>query len=394
MNKEKTIKSSLFNGFSLQAFISSTPSIVTVAIIPFIVKHLGLAYIWIGVIFFLLRVGLISGRFIGPFFLKWLKPHYLCAIFELKNFFLITIIWFYFDRIPSSLFAILWLLKGIIIGAISTLVFSWLRHLSDVSKTKRTLITVMAIIQSSYGVAGVIILTTTPDINLIKNILLIDALSSCVGLVTFLNLRRFRAKDTGRGNAFSIFKFPFLNRERVILLIVDILVAAGLGGANILLVKYGEMYFSTIGGYGTTLVVYAIAFLIVGFLFNIEQSDTDLIIRRLTMLCVPLMWAGLVVLAIASDKSLLGIAGFSLVYLNLPIFFLRIQAKWFTLSTPEEAAKIFAYRSLLVDVVSAVGEVVYGSIKEDILIRITLLTLAIILGIAFRNMIFPHTQQS
>ena len=392
---ELSLKSTIRNGFVFQALISSVPSVLVLSAIPLINGRLKFSVVSLGTIFLLSRIGAIIGGALTPYLIqKENRPHVLCATSEVLNLVCSSVILLSIYRAYSLLFTFMMLLKGLATGVLGNIRFSWLRQFKDIDHSNRILLVITTLVQSAYGLGGVILIFK-PDASIVEDLVILDILSSVIGFIIFLGMSSLKTRIINSQPQLNLFRIPFRNNSRRNLFIIDILVAMGMGGTNILLVKYGDQFFKAWGGYGISLLLYSVFYSIGGSLLHSQQRNITTIAAILKNNSLYILLMGFVLMLLSDLSKYFAILGFSVIFFIYPIVLLHIQMKWFELSSPENASQVFAYRTFFVSVMWAVGELFYSTsnTQSDILCRFLFLILAAFVFLKYKTSSKYHSVQ-
>lgn len=387
----------MIRSFLLQTILSVSPTVLVYAMVPYVSQSIGHGIFLAGLIFLAIKLGQILGAFVAAKAVLRYPPHQIAAISEVASVGTSVGLYATFEWGSAIAVILLFLVKGILSGAVTNTRVVWLKQVPNESEARRIVVLVKTLIQASYGAAGLLILVVPEKHDLVGLALLADGLTSVVGSILF-----YRLKTLGVGNLQSPPSarwdlFPFRARRVQVLLMIDVLLAIALGGTNILLVKYGQLYLKEWGGYPAALIVYSGLFLLGGLVAQYDLRDTARTVRILRYLAPICVVAGFIALLVASPSiwgPLLGMVGLSAIFIGYPIFLLEIEALWFRFCTPLEAGKVFAHRTLWISLISAAGEVCYGAIGADLMLRLAPAAISAVLmyGLAIRMQI--QTRQS
>ena len=87
---------------------------------------------------------------------------------------------------------------------------------------------------------------------------------------------------------------------------------------------------------------------------------------------------------IASDLAGgIQILGLVVALTSYPVFLLFVETKWFSLSSTEEAPRLYAFRTFLVSGTWAIGEFLYGAVQDGLWIRAAATLIASLFLVAF-----------
>lgn len=350
------------NSFYLQAFISSCPAILIVAFFPTFLKNFDNGTSVLGISFFLIRLGFIVGGFFVPFLLNHKKPHVISGMCELLCFILSLIILLAYKQQLTNIFISLIFFRFTLNGIINVTRFSWLKNLEVKHRPREIYLFTVALMQSTYAVAGLFYLFGTFNQNVLEIIIFCDSVTSLIGAILFFNLDAISSNV--KSVPVKLFQNHFKEKRRFTLLLADMLLAFSLSGTNYLLVEYGENYFSKFGGYGTTLLIYA------GFYFLGGQAMTTnyALIKRFNFQIMKYSSFGIVIgflLFLFSKSNIILVIGFALIFISYPIALLSFEKSWFDLLDKENASAVYAYRYLIISLIWAIGEIIFSSLINN-----------------------------
>lgn len=363
------ITNALLNRFTLQVAISTVAFVLVSGNIPHIASQAGSAA-QIGALFLAIRLGTILGAQLGPHALRRAPPAEISALSEAANTALCFGLYYAVKNGAASYLYILLFLKGTAYGLLPNVRVSWLKALPDPEIGRRIMIISQVIIQSSYGLIGVLLLLGIAQ-KFVLGLLLADALTSLVAIPIFLSLRdtrvgQLRPTESDWASA-RIIAAP----ENRPLLLADIALAAGMGGTNIFLVRVGDGFFARFGGYGFALLVYAIAYLLGGLLVQAPNGPLLAARRRVERAAPWLLPTCLAALMTPALPTAMQAVGFFAVFVIYPVALLGMESSWFVTATKERVGRVFATRTLLISVIWALGEVAFPrlALEQELIAR-------------------------
>ena len=366
----------MFNPFVLQTLFSSLPAVLVSGLIPVLAGGMGLDLLQIGFFFMLVRFGLVFGSGVAPIFLKRLPPHVMGVLIEVFNaiisiVILISVTW----GIEES-FVLSGFFKGIFSGGLLVLRFSWLRKMPDNHASSRINIITNALVQSGYGLVGVLILLA-PSLQMAKTILTIDIVTSLFGALIFWSMKKYRVEpDVGQSKIKDWIGVFSKGVPRRFLTLGEWFLCLGMGGCNLMALKYGHELFGKANGYGIALVLYGSCFYLGGVLINRYYKNKELRPNLLVMGALSVL-LGVCIFALPYLASLYSkMALFAFVFLLYPVIYLLFDGEWFRISDQKEASLIASGRMMYAQLLFGLGEVLYGWVLFDYPLRLALLFLA------------------
>ncbi|WP_186645664.1 MFS transporter [Fluviispira vulneris] len=371
------------NPFILQVIISNVPSVLTSGFFPILGSSFGAAIVNIGLFFFLLRIGNVIGSLISPKIANKYEPHKIGTVSEVL--FAITTFLILYAVIFKSveIFIFCSLFKGIIGGVLSILRFSWLKQFPDFQKSSRINLLANVLIQGSYCLVGLFLLISN-TLQMAICVLLLDGLGSIFGAFIFWKMKKYYHKkiNSDGKNYFKIIKSLVHTQSRKLLLSIDILICAGLGGTNIMIFSYGEKLFGKEAGYAIALIIYGLFYFLGGKIVELKSKgkpislNTHVISMALLVIILSLIFLP------NSSSTALKITLFSLIFFSFPLINLQVQSEWFKICHKNEAAGISSAEMIYSQVISAAFEIIYSILRYENIYRAVFLTTALFL-IAF-----------
>lgn len=346
----------------LQLFVSAVPAILLNATIPLLGAHMGLSTEIVGMLFAALRAGAI----VGTLFISQLTDRYtsrmMAVACEISNLILMaSILAVMFLKLPSLILLPLLALRGVTSSSLLVSRFSLIRKIDGGPLGTQTALLVNVVSQSAYGISGILFMTNLITKENAFLIVAIDGLTSIIGAVLF-----FLSSSEADLQKKIRFHVPLATvtlknlRQHPWLTLSEAFIAVALGGTNILLVKYGASNFANFGGYGTSLLIYAI-FYGLGGLWIMKQHQRLLRFRRTFDLPWVVMFAMVAILGALGNQ---GIVGVSLCYAGLFIAYAVakaiMEAIWFQTSTPETAAAISSQKFFMIGIIGAISEFIFS----------------------------------
>ncbi|HAZ08515.1 MAG TPA: hypothetical protein DCZ01_08360 [Elusimicrobia bacterium] len=351
-------KSVLFNRFTVQVAVSTVAVVLVQGNLPYLLQRAGLSAALLGTLYFLSRLGAIIGGMAGPWVLRRSSPHAASAAAEALNLTCCLVLYGAVLHSNAFLVAAAIAVRGLSTGFIPNVRVAWLKALPDQEIGRRVLIITRVIIQSSYGLIGVLLLLGVAQ-PLALALVLLDAATSAFAIPLFMSMRDFGVEVVAKPSA-DVMAFGFLfTRKNLPLLVGDLSLAVAMGGTNIFLVRAGDGLFRSAGGYGLSLVVYATAFLLGGFLVQARGGLLGMILRRSEPLAPWTMLTCLAILSWAGLATAWHAAAFFIMFLAYPIFLLTLETIWFRVTSQANIGPTFANRQMLTSLILAVGEVLY-----------------------------------
>lgn len=381
------MKNAVLNRFTLQVALSTVAVVLVHGNLPFLLQHAALPTVLLGTLFFLSRVGGIAGAQAGPSLLRAMPPEWACAGAEAVNAAATALLyWAAVTSRPLPLCAAI-LIKGVTIGLIPNLRVTWLKALPTPDIGRRVMIVTRVIVQSSYGLVGVLLLLGLAQ-KWVMELVLLDLVTSLLAIPIFLSL-----KDLGvasiepppdEGTAFR-FLFEKSNRH---LLSAEVCLAVAMGGTNIFLVRAGEGLFKAVGGYGLALVAYAAAYLFAGAVVQSPDDRGRRIRARIEPAAPWLLVLCLALMTVPSAGIAVTVTVFAALFVAYPTFLLTLESLWFEVSSKSNISRTFASRLLLLSIVSALGEVAYPtlSLRAELVMRTVAALGAALLFVRFSSL--------
>lgn len=364
--------------FYLQAFISACPAVLIIALCPSFLLYFQGGEGLVGEAFFLVRLGIILGGLFAPYALLTVRPHILSGLSELLCSCVCIFVFYSFHFGLVNLFIFFLFIRFALSGVIGVSRFTWLKSIDERYRPQEIFIFSLALIQSTYAVAGILYLFDIFTKQFLGYIIWADAITSMFGAYLFFSLKEISPKINTQ--KVKLIKNYFNSYSRVLLIAADIFLAVAISGTNYLLVEYGEKYFGRMGGYGLTLIIYAFFYFIGGQLMTSKliflQKHNQLIMRFASIGVV----LGFLMFALKYHSTLILIIAFSLVFISYPIALLAFEKKWFQILEKHESASAYSYRLLILSSIWAFGELMFSSIIEnDNLIRLSFALLSFLL---------------
>jgi hypothetical protein len=369
MIKNKLIlRTSQYSLFTVQALISSLPAVIVLAFVPQIIAALNLSTELLGITFLLYRLGAIAGGLISPVALRLRAPHVISTFCELCGFIASGLLLLgYLGKIAGLLLLALGA-KGILSGLLAGVRFSWLRNLPDVRLAGRSRVMITSCLQATYGIGGVLLMLTASK-SLFTAAILVDGLTCLVGAFLFWQLRSLQISRINDAKKPFDWRLKTMKTQPslYILLISDILMAVAMGGTNMLVVKYSNYYLVRQGGYPTGLILYSIAFLTANVLYQKLKNERDF--EKLSHFSPWILGASFLLFYILNKSNSIGFVLFSVILFAYPIYLTYVESAWFATSDPQEVAKVYAVRYLIISIIWAFGELFYAALDQDFLVR-------------------------
>ncbi|MEQ1919021.1 MAG: hypothetical protein ABL955_07460 [Elusimicrobiota bacterium] len=352
-------KSALFNRFTLQVAVSTVAVVLVQGNLPFLLQRAGLSAALLGTLFFLARLGAILGGMAGPWILRRSSPHSASAAAEALNLVCCLLLYWAVLRSNALVMAAAIAVRGLSTGFIPNVRVTWLKALPDQEISRRVLIVTRVIVQSSYGLIGVLLLLGVAQPWALALVLL-DAATSALAIPLFLSMRDFGVTAVAKPATGALASFGALFAGKNLpLLAGDLSLAVAMGGTNVFLVRAGDGLFHSSGGYGLSLVVYAAAFLLGGFLVQAKDGVLKIALKRSEPLAPWLLLACLATLSWQSLPTGCHAAAFFIMFLAYPVFLLTLETLWFRITSQADIGPTFANRQMLISLVLAVGEILY-----------------------------------
>lgn len=363
------IKNALLNRFTLQVAISTVAVVLVAGNIPLLAERAGIAAAHVGLLFFLTRLGAITGAQAGPLALRRWAPHAVSAGAEGVNalFCLALYASVVYSR-PIFLFPLIFL-KGIIAGLLPNVRVAWLKSLPAPEIGRRVMVISQVIVQSAYGLIGLLLILGVAQ-KIVLGLVLIDAATSLVAIPIFLSLRDLEIGPLAKAPDSIAARFIFARPNRPILA-ADLTLAVAMGGTNIFLVRTGEGLFKDIGGYGFALMVYAAAYLLGGTLIQAHKGAMFGLRKRAETAAPWVLLSCLSLLSTANVLPSLRVAAFFILFIAYPVFLLGLETRWYEKTSQSNIGRTFATRTLLISFIWAVGEVGYPrlSLGGELVVR-------------------------
>lgn len=346
----------------LQLFISTVPAILLNATIPLLGAYLGMSTEMVGLLFACLR----CGNIFGTLFISQLTDKFTsrfmaiaCEISNLTLMMLILVVIFF--HLPGLILIPLITLRGITSSSLLVSRFSLIRKIDGGPRGTQMALMVNVVSQSAYGISGILFMTNLITKDNAYLIVALDGVTSIFGAVLFF---LSSSESDIRKNIrlqFPIATITLKNlRQYPWLTLSEVFIAIALGGTNILLVKYGESNFGGYGGYGTSLLIYAL-FYGLGGLWIMKRHQQLLRFRRTFDIPWVVMFGTVGGLGLLGNK---GIVSVSLCFAGLFIAYAMakaiMEAIWFQSSTPETAAAISSQKLFIIGLVSSLSEFAFG----------------------------------
>lgn len=358
MTSPRIPKSVLFNRFTVQVAVSTVAVVLVQGNLPYLLQRAGLSAALLGTLYFLSRLGAILGGMAGPWVLRRYSPHAASAAAEALNLACCLILYGAVLHSNAFLVAAAIAVRGLSTGFIPNVRVTWLKALPDQEISRRVLIITRVIVQSSYGLIGALLLLGVAQ-PLALALVLLDAATSAFAIPLFLSMRDFGveavAKPASAGTALG----ALFTRKNLPLLVGDLSLAIAMGGTNIFLVRAGDGLFRFSGGYGLSLVVYAAAYLLGGFLVQAHGGLLKNILKISEPLAPWTLLACLAILSWAGLSTAWHAAAFFILFLAYPVFLLTLETTWFRVTSQADIGLIFASRQMLISLIWAVGEILY-----------------------------------
>lgn len=355
------MNSAVFNRFTLQVALSTVAVVLVHGNLPFLLEYAALPATLLGTLFFLSRLGGIAGAQAGPSLLRVMRPEWACAAGEALN--AAATAWLYWAAASSRPLHLCGavLVKGLTIGLIPNLRVAWLKALPAPDIGRRIMIVTRVIVQSSYGLVGVLLLLGLAQA-WVMQLVLLDLVTSLIAIPIFLSLRDLGvASIETPPDERAAFGFVFA-RGNSSLLLAEISLAAAMGGTNIFLVRAGEGLFKNVGGYGLALVAYAAAYLLAGSVVQAADARGKRIRARFEPAAPWLLIICLAAMTLPSAPAVLTVLVFAALFVAYPLFLLTLESLWFEATSKANISRTFATRLFLLSVISALGEVAYPTV--------------------------------
>lgn len=351
-------KNVLFNRFTMQVAASTVTVVLVQGNLPYLLQRAGLSAALLGTLYFLSRLGAILGGMAGPWVLRRSSPHAASAAAEALNLACCLVLYGAVLHSNAFLVAAAIAVRGLSTGFIPNVRVTWLKALPDQEISRRVLIITRVIVQSSYGLIGVLLLLGVAQ-PLALALVLMDAATSAFAIPLFLSMRDFGVEAVAKPASGAMALGSLFAPKNLPLLVGDLSLAVAMGGTNIFLVRAGDGLFRSSGGYGLSLVVYAAAYLLGGLLVQAHGG----LLKNILKISEPLApWTLLACLALLSWAGLptaWHAAAFFIMFLAYPIFLLTLETLWFRVTSQADIGLIFASRQMLISLIWAVGEILY-----------------------------------
>ena len=350
--------------------MSSIPATISSGFIPILGSAFGASLVNLGVFFFLMRMGVVVGSIMAPKLHENVLPHKIGVSAEFANFFIVFLILFSIAIKSTELFVICAFFKGVISGSILILRFSWLKKLPDFQKSSHLNLIANVLAQSAYALVGVF-LFIAHSLFMAKMILIADAIGSLLGAWLFWSLRKYSVISKKEHS--QKFKNMFLSListpERRVIFITDILVCCGMGGANIMLYKYGEVFFGKENGYAIALILYGFFFYLGGRLIQEKNKGKSVTLNVPIITCAILFMVLSLLLLPLAESTIIKMLLLTITFSCYPMICLQIQSEWFKLCKPHEASVISSAEMIYSQMIFGVFEFIYSVMSYDNLMR-------------------------
>lgn len=357
------------------------------AVLPAHASAFGLTLTDLGLGFFLIRMGTLVGGLIAPALVQRLHPTRLAGTIELISF--AVTLFLYFALVQQWKIVVLACLayKGIPSGLVSNVRMQWLRAQTDQVLSNRVLVLMQAILQGTYGVAGLFLLLGTFDHSFLM-LVLADSLTCLLGAAIFFLIPAPKAEPAGSAEARAsakklglleslgqVFSAPFTT-----LMFTEVLLTLGIGGSNMLMVSAGKRYFSQYGGYSTSILISGLGYFLTGYFIQSRiPKEAPQKLWRYLLYAMAFLAFSLSGLELFRDWIFIELALFLLIALVQPAVLLLFSTIFFQLTTPANVSGLSAARMTITSVLFALGEIVYSHLSQTtgIYVRVGMILLAL-----------------
>lgn len=373
------------NIFLYHTLFSNIPTICAISAIPLSMvfqdqKNISVEYVallWIGISFMALRIGSIVGGYALSYLSFKFENRKICALVEFFNF-VISIFLIGSLKFKSPLITCLLLfIRGFNQGIFTIARYGWIKQFESHSAS-RVIILIKNLTQASYGVAGIMVYLINLGMMTPFDLLLVDAITSLLGFFFFLTF--VESQQINLYSNYIIDRKWSLTKFQFKLIGLDFILAVAMGGTNSQLVRYGERYFSNLGGYGLTLGLYSIAYLVTGFLrrkSNVQCENLNRFLLNSLLIIfgfvaiwqVPILW--------------IKVFGFLCVFWSYAEFGIDLEVLWYRHTTTEDVSTTMSHRSAVIGTVLAIFEPVYSQASNDIALRLLAIIIFVFLIYAF-----------
>ena len=297
---------------------------------------------------------------------SWLAPilpgrsphHILVALAEFGNFLGLGIMLSGFFSSGFLLFLLGYSLKCCSIGFFSFYQFDWLKQ--GLPTDSSFFQSIKGMTQGGYGIAALAILIVSAGLVSAEIFIILDLITSAFAIAIFA-LCRCELTQSGRqksvNSGFAIFKYWRI-------LIPDMCLAVALSGTNTFLLKQGESIVDRTYGYFFAMLIYSLAFLLIGRLASrLKLSGTGPLSFMLALLITG-FW-----LMTGSGYQFPSILGLTIVLIAYPAACIVMEGLWFS-SLHTTNSKLYSTRTIIVGGIWALGESVLSTNNSDLIIRI------------------------
>lgn len=160
--------------------------------------------------------------------------------------------------------------------------------------------------------------------------------------------------------------------------------ACCMGGTNLMLVKYGSQFFSRTGGYGLTLLLYALLYGVGGIFLTRHIAKYKAVSHSKFLLFS--IWVPMSLFYLGNVSPILQVVCFSVMIASYAVVYSAFNIVWFEISSKEMALTISSVRSLVIGLIWAIGEYVYGRIESDTILRAVFGVLSFVAILGFLRM--------
>ncbi|APJ03375.1 hypothetical protein [Silvanigrella aquatica] len=373
-----------FNPFLLQVLVSTVPATVTSGFFPVLGTAVAASLLQVGIFFFLMRMGTVIGSICAPRLHESYMPHKIGVGAEVANFLVAIAILFAIFLQSSLLLFSCAFFKGLANGSISILRFSWLKQLPNFQKSSHLNLITNSLAQGAYVFVGILLFISNSLI-MAQIVVIVDAMGSLFGAWLFWSLRnqsitmKYEQSTSLKSRFVTLTKTP----QRRVILLTDILVCCAMGGANIMLLKYGNMFFGENNGYAIALVVYGLFFFLGGKLIQLKNKG------KVVKLSLPVVITSMLIMVVSlsllpfAEHLYLKILLLSGTFFCYPMICLQIQSEWFKICDAEEASVISSSQMIYCQIVFGFFEFIYSILNNDNFVRALFLQIACVVMLVY-----------
>ncbi|MCB0390726.1 MAG: hypothetical protein KDD58_05535 [Bdellovibrionales bacterium] len=374
------MKSVFLNTFTLQSIVSVAPAIFVIPLMPIYFSTLQSSFISIGILFFIIRFSGIIGSLFSGLFREIIDSKRLCILGELFSFVACVGLLLSLKISSPIVFIISIFVRYFFLSLIMVVRVQWLKELPHSEVIEKTFMVTNIIFQAGFGLTGlVLIFFSMSDIAYLA--LYMDAGSSLVGATLFYFGKRVELE-----NSLDQLKISFIEKAKALfhgvplkLMMIEVFIASGIAGTNVLLVQFGKNHLAQWGGYSLSLILYSLFYVLGGLVISrgLKKDKSSLVYKAVIFSTLGLFVS--LLLTIFKITSL-QLVGFSALFFCYAFFMIGIQQLWFIHLPKASATALFGIRSTIIGSIWALGEIIYDGMKLELEVRTIFFLLATILA--------------